>query len=332
MPMDRGQNVDRVGAGAGGAPEAAGETPGDTAPRKSSKTKQVVWTVILVILAVGPGLFGVKIYRATSYKRYILAGEKAVAEKRWDNAPTAFRRAMTVQGYAESEEARKALLGIDAAEQKHHYETALAQGNEALSAGSFDNASQAFHRALSVEGFGQSPEPIAGLEKLFETRFGMAREAAGHREVPNIDMVFVLVSEGRFEMGTGGTRHQDGPVHTVTITRPFWVGACEVTQAQFQTVMENNPSRTKGESHPVDQVTFGNAVEFCAKLTEQERGAGRLPQGYVYRLPTEAEWAYAARGGPASKRVSTKVGFCAETRVLCARARKGATSTYIAGP
>ncbi len=75
------------------------------------------------------------------------------------------------------------------------------------------------------------------------------------------------------------------------------VGKYPVIQAQYQAVMGNNPSYFKGHKLPVEQVEWNNAMTFCARLTEMERKAGRLPEGYEYTLPTEAQWEYACRAG-----------------------------------
>jgi formylglycine-generating enzyme required for sulfatase activity len=71
--------------------------------------------------------------------------------------------------------------------------------------------------------------------------------------------------------------------------KPFSIGRTEVTQAQWQAVMGNNPSGFKEETRPVESITWYQAKEFCEKLSERS--------GYQVRLPTEAEWEYAARGG-----------------------------------
>ena len=80
----------------------------------------------------------------------------------------------------------------------------------------------------------------------------------------------------------------------VEITRPFYLGVHEVTQAQYEAVIGRNPSGFKGAAHPVEQVNWDDAVAFCGRLSElpAEKAAGRL-----YRLPTEAEWEYACRAG-----------------------------------
>lgn len=84
----------------------------------------------------------------------------------------------------------------------------------------------------------------------------------------------------------------------VTITRDFWIGTHEVTQAEYAALMGRNPSHFTGDSNrPVEKVTFFDASNYCATVTQRERKAGRLPAGYEYRLPSEGEWEYACRAG-----------------------------------
>jgi formylglycine-generating enzyme required for sulfatase activity len=76
-----------------------------------------------------------------------------------------------------------------------------------------------------------------------------------------------------------------------------------VTQAEYQAVRGTNPSQFQGASYPnaaqrpVERVTWNDAMSYCAALTATEAAAGRLPAGYQYRLPTEAEWEYVCRAG-----------------------------------
>jgi formylglycine-generating enzyme required for sulfatase activity len=85
----------------------------------------------------------------------------------------------------------------------------------------------------------------------------------------------------------------------VAISKGFWLGKTPVTQGQYQAVMGDNPSRyvKAGLDAPVEMVSWHDAMKFCQKLTEREQAAGRLPQGYAYTLPTEAQWEYACRAG-----------------------------------
>jgi formylglycine-generating enzyme required for sulfatase activity len=80
----------------------------------------------------------------------------------------------------------------------------------------------------------------------------------------------------------------------VRITKGFEIGTYEVTQAQWKAVMGSSPSRFKGENRPVEFVSWNDVQEFMQKLNAQH-------DGYRYRLPTEAEWEYAARAGTAGK-------------------------------
>ncbi len=86
--------------------------------------------------------------------------------------------------------------------------------------------------------------------------------------------------------------------HSVTLTRDFWLGKYEVTQAEYAALMGKNPSHFKDKPDaPVEKVSYLEATAYCSALTQRERQAGRLPPGYEYRLPTEAQWEYACRAG-----------------------------------
>ena len=100
-------------------------------------------------------------------------------------------------------------------------------------------------------------------------------------------------------LGTGFRPRVDGerPVTQVTITKPFWLGKTEVTQREWKAVMGDNPSQTPSDDLPVEKVSWIDAMAFCRKLTERERAAERLPVGYIYTLPTEAQWELACRAG-----------------------------------
>ena len=118
----------------------------------------------------------------------------------------------------------------------------------------------------------------------------------------SIGMKLVNVPAGKFLMGSpeaeAERRDDEGPVHFVTLTRPFYLGAYQVTQEQFELVMDGqNPSEYRGPGrgrHPVDSLSWYDAVEFCRRLSSrfEEREAQR-----TYVLPTEAEWEYACRAG-----------------------------------
>ncbi len=105
-----------------------------------------------------------------------------------------------------------------------------------------------------------------------------------------LGMEFVYVPAGSFMMGSKTGTADERPVHKVTLREGFYMGRYEITQAQWQSVMGANPSRLKGDDLPVEQVSWTDAQAFIQKLNE--RG-----DPFTYRLPSEAEWEYAARAG-----------------------------------
>ena len=103
----------------------------------------------------------------------------------------------------------------------------------------------------------------------------------------DISLELLPIPGGAFEMGSD-EYISEKPIHRVTIA-PFHLGKFQVTQAQWQVVMGNNPSGFKGENRPVETVSWHESVKFCETLSHKT--------GQAFRLPTEAEWEYACRAG-----------------------------------
>lgn len=102
---------------------------------------------------------------------------------------------------------------------------------------------------------------------------------------------FVLIPSGNFTMGSNNGAQDEKPEHEVVISRSFEMGVTEVTQEQWELVMGSNPSSFKGDKRlPVENVSWSDVQRFISKLNSKSTK-------YTYRLPTEAEWEYAARTG-----------------------------------
>jgi len=118
--------------------------------------------------------------------------------------------------------------------------------------------------------------------------------AGSQAEKAGLDIQFVKIAPGEFMMGCSvgdiDCNADERPIHRVQITKAFEIGKYEVTQSQWQAVMGSNPSTMKGDNRPVETVSKGEALDFLNKLNARN-------DGYHYRLPTEAEWEYAARAG-----------------------------------
>ncbi len=115
--------------------------------------------------------------------------------------------------------------------------------------------------------------------------------------VNGVSFDMVLVEAGTFTMGaTSEMQNADDnekPAHEVTLTNDYYIGKTEVTQALWKAVMGNNPSRSVGDNKPVERVSWNDCQQFISKLNDLT--------GCKFRLPTEAEWEYAARGGNKAK-------------------------------
>ena len=125
--------------------------------------------------------------------------------------------------------------------------------------------------------------------------------------VESISMEMIFCPPGTFMMGSPTTemgREGGETQHQVTLTNGFYLGKYEVTQSQYQTIMNGNPaglnadpSAFKGNNRPVERVSWEDAQIFLTQLNAIEQTAGRLPNGWKYVLPTEAQWEYACRAG-----------------------------------
>ena len=188
---------------------------------------------------------------------------------------------------ARLEEFRAAMERAEALVEQQDWPAAKAAFEEALALGPGDGR---VLRRLAFLGRRLNPE-MPGFEVVgdeFDPVTGLAREV----RVRGLDIPMVLAPPGEFDMGADDFKESQ-PVHTVAV-EPFYLGKYEITQAQWQAVMGANPSEQQGSGQeknlPVERVSWHDAQDFVNKLNEQVEGGG-------FRLPTEAEWEYAARAG-----------------------------------
>jgi formylglycine-generating enzyme required for sulfatase activity len=129
----------------------------------------------------------------------------------------------------------------------------------------------------------------------------------GSGSLPTPGPGFVWVPPGQFTMGSPsdelGRNLDEGPQTIVTLTRGFFIGRHEVTRGEYSTLVGADPSHFTGgtTNYPVENLTWEQATNYCGTLTQRERTASRLSAGWVYRLPTEAEWEYACRAGTTNR-------------------------------
>jgi len=135
---------------------------------------------------------------------------------------------------------------------------------------------------------------LTGVSSLTPVGSGAGPVVAKPFTLPDRRMTFIRIPNGEFLMGSPPdepSRGDDETQHKVTLAKPFYIQTTEVSQQQYEAVMGENPSNFKGGDLPVENVSWSQAAAFCYELSRLE--------GKKFRLPSEAEWEYAARAGAA---------------------------------
>ncbi len=178
---------------------------------------------------------------------------------------------------------------IGSLEKQVGYGAALVRAREQMAAEKWKAAVASLEKLLKAH-----PGDKAAQALLAETKKNIGPEPALTFDLGGgVKLEMIYIKPGRFVMGSARGWFDEKPVHEVVLTKGFYLGKYEVTQSQFKTLTGVNRSRLKGEEHPVVEVSWPDAADFCKRLSKK---AGRN-----FRLPTEAEWEYAARAGSAGK-------------------------------
>ena len=260
------------------------------------KALGVIW---VIALATGGLIFQQHLGRQERERHRFAAEAKAAEERALAEAKVK----------AEAEEQKRQKLAVEA---KAVEERAIAEAKAMAKAAEERALAEAKVKAdaeeqkrqrLAAEAKAVEERAIARAnadEAEFASKLGISRPfASGARGQAGV-LPVRWIPAGQYRMGSPGGekyRSRDEVQHDVVLTRGFLMAETECTQAQWEAVMGSNPSEFKGADRPVEQVSWEESVEYCRKLTAKQRAEGILPDGWEWRLPTEAEWEYAARAG-----------------------------------
>jgi formylglycine-generating enzyme required for sulfatase activity len=149
----------------------------------------------------------------------------------------------------------------------------------------------------------KSEEPDKAKKSAVDTMLG--KEPGQARDDNGLKLKLVWCPPGKFTMGSPKSeadRNNDEDQVEVALTKGFWLGKFEATRSEWKQMMANEPWNDGqrivvegADDIPATNVRWEEGMEFCRKLTERERQAGRVPEGWEYTLPTEAQWERACR-------------------------------------
>ena len=271
-----------------------------TADRDSNRTSSVAWKSLLLLTFASVGLMA-QLPPEIEADRYMLRAESAITEQDYGRARGAMEKVLELQ----SEHALEIPVEFyfkyaNVLQHSHAPRAALEMilrylekaGREGESYMAALKLMERVERAIAEV---EASERAEQAEQERAAKVGAVRERAA-RELPAAikSMAFVRIPAGNFRMGSKGSRYY--PATRVRITRAFEIGKYEVTQSEWSAVMGQNPSRHICGRCPVSRVSWNDVQEFIGILNQ---AAG---QDRPYRLPTEAEWEYAARSGATGER------------------------------
>ncbi|MFC1735867.1 SUMF1/EgtB/PvdO family nonheme iron enzyme [Candidatus Hydrogenedentota bacterium] len=233
-----------------------------------------------------------------SAKSYELQGDSAYSRGDYVTAKSKYAKATNTYNDAalEAQEEENRIQAKKLAEQAEK-KMAVAK-REAEKERASEHAKSEWDSAKSYESQGDSAY-VRGEYKAAGNNYASAEakyrgSASAARVAPKVGetrrfagIEFVWIPPGTFQMGANSSDSDEKPVHAVTISKGFWMGKYEVSQTEWKSVMDSNPSHFKSDSNSVDSVSWDVAQEFIKRLNAKGQGH--------FRLPTEAEWEYACR-------------------------------------
>jgi formylglycine-generating enzyme required for sulfatase activity len=240
--------------------------------------------ILVSLLLLFPLLHGCFVGMATSEEE-----QKEISEKGGDLSEEVKFHEKAQEYTNESLKSKAKSLNDQKAEnqKKQRFQTLLAQVRSKDNKETGKEALRFLEQALVL--YPDNAEALA-LKKKIEAYY---RTNPGDIITNSIGMKLVYIPAGEFMMGSPSSEslrgRDEGPQHRVKISKGFYIGQTEVTQAQYRAVMGTNPSHFQGDNNPVENVSWNDALTFCRKLSEKK--------SKTYTLPTEAQWEYACRAG-----------------------------------